>query len=1016
MPLPGPFRDAPVRRKLIYIVFLSAGAALLFAMLVMAVQQGLMARDEMVSNMSDHAEVVATNSAPALLAGDKNVVKRTMSALANMDAIEFAEIHDRDGQSFVSYVRAGENAPPEHAAMPTGERHTFSAMYLDLYHPIMANAAEIGTVHIHASLRPLYEKIWQSMATLLAATLGGMLVAWMLVTRMHQVITQPIAELIGLMNRVSGEKNYALRQPPGSKDELGVLGAEFNEMLEQIELREHALEQHRMRLEQDVAQRTASLNEMQRIAHLGGWEWDVANNHLYWSDEMYRIFGRDPQKFEANYEAFLDAVHPEDRQLVDSAVQGAIKKHHPYIIDYRLRLPDGGVRFAHAQGEVIFDPDGTPVKMLGTVQDITERKLAEQAVHKANIELSLFRTLLDNSIDAIEVMDPATLRFLDVNARECRDLGYSREELLSMTVYDIDPSLTPDVMQMINAQIMKSGTSLHEGVHRRKDGSSFPVEVSTSLVHLDRPYVLNIIRDITERKQVEEQMRKQQELTTQIVEIIPMRVFWKDRALHYVGCNTAFAKDAGMDSPDKMIGKNDFQMPWREQAELYITDDRLVMDNDTPKISYEEPQTTPTGKKIWLHTSKLPLHNAAGEVTGVLGIYEDVTDRVEAREELEWKNSVLFAQQEFSPDAILLVDDEAKIVFYNQRFADMWKIPKELLQARVDEPVLQAVVAMMADPETFLSRAKYLYEHKGEKSHEELLLKDGRIIDRYSSAVFGTDGSYYGRVWYFRDISERKQTEEKVRKLNTELESKVEQRTRQLLDTQEELVRKEKLAVLGQVAGSVGHELRNPLGVMNNAVYFLQTVLSDADETTREYLNIIKDEIAVSERIVSDLLDSVRTKPPRPERVGVMPLIEQALRKCAVPENVTLALDIPEAIPPLKVDSMQIHQVFRNLISNGLEAMPEGGELAIRAVPNAQAETVTISVQDSGTGMTPEQQEKLFQPLFTTKARGIGLGLVVVKNLTQANGGSLEVQSEWGKGTTFAVTLPMIDERENEHA
>jgi signal transduction histidine kinase len=273
--------------------------------------------------------------------------------------------------------------------------------------------------------------------------------------------------------------------------------------------------------------------------------------------------------------------------------------------------------------------------------------------------------------------------------------------------------------------------------------------------------------------------------------------------------------------------------------------------------------------------------------------------------------------------------------------------------------------------------------------------------------VIDSEGHLYGRIWSFRDISERKRAEEQIHKLNEELERKVQQRTEQLVVAQDELVRKEKLAVLGQVAGSVGHELRNPLGVMNNAVYFLQTVLTDADDTTKEYLGIIRDEIASSERIVSDLLDSVRTKQPHPEAIGVRALIEQTLRKLTLPDGVSVDLDIPESIQPLQVDGMQILQVFRNLISNGAEAMsPVGGALNISAVENQPDGTITVSVQDSGCGIAPEQMGHLFQPLFTTKARGIGLGLVVVKNLTEANGGRVEVQSEPGKGTTFTVTLP----------
>jgi signal transduction histidine kinase len=257
-----------------------------------------------------------------------------------------------------------------------------------------------------------------------------------------------------------------------------------------------------------------------------------------------------------------------------------------------------------------------------------------------------------------------------------------------------------------------------------------------------------------------------------------------------------------------------------------------------------------------------------------------------------------------------------------------------------------------------------------------------------------------------KEVARRETAEGALRTLNQELEIKVRERTQQLLDVQGELVRKEKLALLGQVADTVGHELRNPLGVMNNAVYFLQTVLAEADETTKEYLGIIKEEIADAERIVSDLLDAVRTKPPQPEKVEVAELLRQSLRKCEVSSSVIVRLDIPETLPSLLVDPVQMHQVFWNLFTNAMEAMPAGGLLEIRAVEEPLAKTVTVSIKDSGGGIAQEHQAQLFQPMFTTKARRVGLGLVVVKNLTQANGGSVGVESVPGKGSRFFVTLP----------
>ena len=241
-----------------------------------------------------------------------------------------------------------------------------------------------------------------------------------------------------------------------------------------------------------------------------------------------------------------------------------------------------------------------------------------------------------------------------------------------------------------------------------------------------------------------------------------------------------------------------------------------------------------------------------------------------------------------------------------------------------------------------------------------------------------------------------------------------------LLEAQEELVRKEKLAILGQLSGSVGHELRNPLGVMSNAVYFLKMVLADADDTTKEYLDIIKHEIGNSLRIITDLLDFARTKPPQIQEVTARALLDKSLGRCAIPDTIALQTDIPDNLPLLRVDPLQMEQVLTNFITNGVQAMPNGGALRVAArfggsvhesslqnpIPET-ADSIEISIQDTGEGISAENMNKIFQPLFTTKPKGIGLGLVVCKNLVEANAGRIEVTSEVGTGTTFTLILPV---------
>ncbi|MBX6331682.1 MAG: HAMP domain-containing protein [Gemmatimonadaceae bacterium] len=248
-----------------------------------------------------------------------------------------------------------------------------------------------------------------------------------------------------------------------------------------------------------------------------------------------------------------------------------------------------------------------------------------------------------------------------------------------------------------------------------------------------------------------------------------------------------------------------------------------------------------------------------------------------------------------------------------------------------------------------------------------------------------------------------------------DLEQRVADRTRELSEAlerlhaaQEELVRREKLALLGQLAGGVGHELRNPLGVMTNAVHYLGMVLTDAPPTVAEYLGILRTQIGMAERIVGDLLDSARVKAPQREPVSVSQLVQRQLERVDTPDGIAVQLDLPPDLPHVCVDSMQIGQVLLNLLTNGVQAMtPQGGRLTIRA--RADGARVRIDVIDTGPGISAETLPKIFEPLFTTKARGIGLGLSVARTLATANDGTLTVASRAGEGATFTLTLPTLE-------
>ena len=258
-----------------------------------------------------------------------------------------------------------------------------------------------------------------------------------------------------------------------------------------------------------------------------------------------------------------------------------------------------------------------------------------------------------------------------------------------------------------------------------------------------------------------------------------------------------------------------------------------------------------------------------------------------------------------------------------------------------------------------------------------------------------------------------------TRSAHTLLEDRVEQRThelasalRRLQDAQEALVRREKLALLGQLASGVGHELRNPLGVMSNAVHYLEQVLTSAPVKVGEYLQLLRRQITLSDRIVGDLLDLARIGPGRKEDVRLREVVQRQLERLGSLDGVALRMEVPDDLPPVQADEVQVGQIIFNLLTNSVQAMGEdGGTLMIRAGCDTP-QRARLEVVDSGPGIRDEDQEKIFEPLFSTKARGMGLGLAISRALARANAGDITVSSRAGAGATFTLTLPIAQRAE----
>ena len=365
----------------------------------------------------------------------------------------------------------------------------------------------------------------------------------------------------------------------------------------------------------------------------------------------------------------------------------------------------------------------------------------------------------------------------------------------------------------------------------------------------------------------------------------------------------------------------------------------------------------------------------------------DIKSRKKAEEEVALKNMILSTQQETSLDGILVVDESHTIVSYNRRFVEMWGTPSELVDAGAETLVMQHVAAQSVDPEGFLARVGYLYARREEKTREEILLKDGRMIDRYSTPMTDADGKYYGRVWYSRDITE-------------------------LHRAKQDMLRTQKLESLGVLAGGIAHDFNNILTAVLGNISLARFHVQEPAKVTQRLEDA---EIAAvrAKDLTQQLLTFARGGEPIKKGIMLGGLLKEAAGFAIHGSAVNITFALGDNLWPVEADEGQLSQVIHNLVLNAIQAMPTGGKITV-AAHNADSRPdgkkfVKISVADTGTGIPENLLQNIFDPYFTTKQQGSGLGLATCYSIIRKHDGKIRVESTIGMGTTFYISLPAAE-------
>jgi PAS domain S-box-containing protein len=432
---------------------------------------------------------------------------------------------------------------------------------------------------------------------------------------------------------------------------------------------------------------------------------------------------------------------------------------------------------------------------------------------------SRYRRLFETAQDGILLLNVDTAQIEDVNPYLISLLGYSHAEFLGKKLWEVGPFADRAESKEMFAELQTKGYVRYDDLPlKTKAGARIQVEFVSNTYDCEGIKVIQCnIRNITERKTAEAKIQRhtqlyaalsqcntaivhctsEEELFLQIcraaVQFGGMKMAWVGlvdpdsrmvRPVTSFGDDTGYLKDLNISvDADSPLGGGPTGTAIRENQPFWCQD----FINDPVTVHWRE-RAASAG---WAASASLPLHRN-DMVVGAFTLYSDEADsfdkaardllvematdisfaldnftresqRKQAEEDIRFKNTILLTQQETSPDAILVVDENSQIISYNQQFIDLWQLSPQLLSARLDVPVFQSVVDQVENSEAFVARVKYLYAHRDDKSREEIPLKDGRIVDRYSAPITGTDGKYYGRVWYFRDITERKQAERELR-------------------------------------------------------------------------------------------------------------------------------------------------------------------------------------------------------------------------------------------------------------
>ncbi len=729
----------------------------------------------------------------------------------------------------------------------------------------------------------------------------------------------------------------------------------------------------------------------------------IINNQssVVWTNEaLYRVTGYTRETLGNLFEKILEEDLPTVMNAWDAVYAGNMQS-----------VQDLDVRFYHITHRVLFmkvsivrtERSGTAFFFL-SAHDITSLKESELLIRQSQ---ERYINLFDKMHNGVAIYEPindgADFVIKDFNKAAEQIENIQKKDILGKKVTDVFPGIEKSGILSAFQKVYHQGMPVEIGPTFYSDPriSSWR---ENFIYRLSSGELVTVYSDITEKiiaqekiQQAEAQVRQSEEKYRLITEDSNdlISIVTREFKIEYIN-----------ESVFRLLGYRAEELVGKSRLGLVHPDDiKKVLDvlagfrgNDSSEAIIEARLRHKNGEFIWFETKTRKIMYE-GEKR-LLFVSRDITTRKKTEAQLQESESRYRIMLENASDMVSLLDENMYYEFVNQN-------QLKLLGYEQNEIIGKSVVEFIHPGDLGCSIEEFMCSFlKGVGCGEyRLTHKDGHNI------WFETKGTTYfdnyGRrktLLLSRDISESKRMKDELMIMNQELELRVEERTRELQNAQERLIRHEKLAAAGKIAGTISHELRNPLGAISNSIYFLNMKLSEADEKVRKHIDNIQNEVERARRIITELLDFTRIKQPDFVTGDIVPIVKIALAQVTIPPGINTRFESHPASIPIKMDPALLQQAFINIITNAVQAMPQGGSLAITLSVNE--DRVIIRFQDSGVGIPKENMNLIFEPLFSTKKAGIGLGLSLVKDIVEKHEGNITVESEVNQGTTFLFSFP----------